>query len=66
MHLDDGCVERAYAVLQGYACVGVGSGVEHYAVAGEACLLHHDDELALYVALKIAELHIGISRAERL
>ena len=61
MHLHDGAMERADAVEQGDARVGVGTGVEHDArtVGGEAHLLHLVDELALDVALVIAELHIG-------
>ena len=61
MHLHDGAMERADAVEQRDARVSVGTGVEHDArtVGGEAHLLHLVDQLALNVALVIAELHIG-------
>ncbi len=61
MHLYDGAMERADAVEQGDARMGIGAGVEHDArtVGGETHLLHLVDQLALNVALVIAELHIG-------
>ena len=59
MNLDDGTLQRAYAVLKGHAGVGVCAGIEHYAVVAEAHLLHLVYHLSLYVALEIGYLHVG-------
>ena len=66
VHLDYRRTERAYAVLQGDARVGVGTGVEHYAAAREASLLHLVDEFAFDVALIITYLDVGICGTKRL
>ena len=61
MHLHDGTMERADAVEQRDARMGVGTSVEHdpRTVGGEAHLLHLVDQLALNVALVVTELHVG-------
>jgi len=65
MDLYNRAAQRTDAVLQGDAGVGIGTCIEYDAVArwllGEACLLHFVDQLALDVALVIADFHIGIS-----
>ena len=60
VHLNRGTLQRADAVLQGYARVGIGTGVEHYAVIGETHLLQLVYQLALDVALIVVNLHVGI------
>lgn len=56
--------QGADAVVKGYRSVGVGTGVEHYAVATEAFLLQFVNENALDVALKIGYLHVGKESAK--
>ena len=51
-------LQAADAILQGNAGMGVGTGVEHHAIVGEAHFLQLVDELALDVALVILNLHI--------
>ena len=53
-------LQAADAILQGNAGMGVGTGVEHHAIVGEAHFLQLVDELALDVALVILNLHIRI------
>ena len=60
VYLHHGALHAADAVLQGYAGVCVGTGVEHHAVVGEPHLLQLVDQLTLYVALIVVYLHIGI------
>lgn len=64
VNLDDGAAQRADAVVQRYAGVGVGTGVKHNAVVGEAHLLHLVDKLALYVALIVLDVHVRVFRLE--
>ena len=65
MYLDDRALQRADAVVQGYAGMGVGTGVEHDAVAlAKARLLHLVDELTLDVALIVININVGISIAQ--
>ena len=52
--------QRTDTVVQGYAGVGVCTGVEHDAVVREAYLLHFVDELSLDIALEVGDIHIGI------
>ena len=62
--LNDGTAERAYAVLQGHAGMGVGAGVEHNAVVSEAYFLHLVDKYALDVALEVLYLYVGKASAQ--
>ena len=64
VHLHHGAFDGADAVEQGYGRVGVGSRIEHDAVGGEANLLHLVDELALDVALIVAQFHFRKSPLE--
>ena len=59
MNLHHRALQRANAVLQGDARMGVGTCVEHDAVGLEAHLLQLVDQLTLDVALVIGNLHIG-------
>lgn len=60
VNLDDGAAQRADAVMQCYAGVGVGTGIEHDAVVGEPHLLHLVNELTLYVALVVLNAYVRI------
>ena len=64
MHLDDRTLERADAIVQGHTGVGIGTGIENDAVERETYLLHLVDELALDIALKVANLHVRILRLQ--
>ncbi len=66
VYLHRRAAQRAEAVLQSHAGVGVGSCVEYHAVESEAHLLQLVDKLALDVALVVVYLHVGIGRAQRL
>ena len=62
VHLDNWALQRADAVVQGYAGMGVGTGVEHNAVAApEAHLLHLVDEAALDITLIVGYLDVGVA-----
>ncbi len=60
VHLDDGALQRADAVVESHRRMGIGSGIEHDAVVTEAHLLHLVDELALDIALVIVDGDVGI------
>ena len=63
MNFDDRTLQRADAVVQGHAGMGVGTCIEHDAVtAAEAYLLHLVDEEALDVTLIVGNLDIRIAR----
>ena len=64
VYLDHGAFQRLYAVVQGYAGMRVGAGVERYAVVREAYFLHLVYHHALYVALEIVNFHTGESLAQ--
>lgn len=66
VHLDDGQRERADAVGQGQARVGVGARVERDALrAVGARGLQAVDQRAFRVALVVRQLHVRIACAER-
>ena len=65
MDLYDGGAQRADAVLQGYTGVGIRPGIQHDAIVVEAYLLHLVYQRALYIALIIVYLHVGIALAQR-
>ena len=67
VHLDDGALETADAVVQGNTRVGVGSRIEHDAVvtASEARFLHLVDEFAFDIALIVVYLHLRVATAKR-
>ena len=60
MHLDDGCLDGADAVVQSHTGVGIGAGIEHDAVTVEAHFLHTVYEIALDIALIVVYLYLGI------
>ena len=60
VYLDDGCLQRADAVVQGYRRVGVGTSVKHDAVVGEAYLLHLVDKFSLDIALVVLDVDVRI------
>ena len=60
MHLYNRTFYGAYAVVQGNAGVGVGSGVQHYAVEREAHLLYLVYQFALNIALIVFYLYLRI------
>ena len=64
VHLNRGTLQRADAVLKGYARVGIGTRIEHYAVVGESHLLQLVYQLALDVALIVVNLHVGLLCAQ--
>ncbi len=59
MHLDGRRRHGTKGILKRNGRVGVGAGVEYNAVEVEAYLMDFVDELPLYVALVIFQLHIG-------
>ena len=59
MHFYYGATEAAYAVVEGDAGVGVGAGIEHYAIVCEAYFLHFVYQFALDVALIIFQFDVG-------
>lgn len=59
MHFYYGATEAAYAVVEGDAGVGVGTGIEHYAIVCEAYFLHFVYQFALDVALIIFQFDVG-------
>ena len=61
MHLNDRTFQRADAILQGYAGVGIGTGIQHDAVVTESHLLHLVDQFTLDVALVIVKLHLRVA-----
>ena len=67
VNLHNGAFQRTDAVLQGYAGVSIGAGIEDDAVvaAEESRLLHLVDELALNVTLVVVDLHRGIVFAQQ-
>ena len=62
VNLHNGAFQRTDAVLQGYAGVSIGAGIEDDAVvaAEESHLLHLVNQLTLDVALEIANLYVWI------
>ena len=60
----NGAFQRAYAVLQCYAGVGVSAGVEYYSVCRESHFLHLVDEASLYITLIIVYLNVRILLAQ--
>ena len=58
MHFDYGATEAAYAVVEGDAGVGVGTGIEHYAIVCEAYFLHFVYQFALDIALIIFQFDV--------
>ena len=58
MHFNHVTFKRPNAVEQCYACVGVGTSVEHYTIITEAYLLHLVYQFTLNIALVITYLHI--------
>ena len=60
MHLYNGTFYGAYAVVQGNAGVGVGSGVQHNAVEREAHLLYLVYQFSLNIALIVFYLYLRI------
>ena len=63
VHLDDGCCQRADAVLQCYAGVCVCSCIEDDAIGAEAHLLQAVDEQSFHIALVILDVDGGIALA---
>ena len=59
MHFDDGRGDGGNGIVDGDAGVAVATGVEDYAVGGEAHGLETVDEFAFDVALVVAYRHIG-------
>ena len=60
VHFYDRSFQASDTVLQGHAGMRVGSRIEDYAVETESHFLHFVDELALYIALIVAELDVRI------
>ena len=59
VNLYDRALERAYAVVQCYAGMGVRPGVEYHAVIGEAHTLQLINQFSLDVALVVLQFHTG-------
>lgn len=64
MHLYRRAFQRADAVLQGNARMGIGTGIEHHAIIGESHLLQLIDQLSLNIALIVVDLDIRIPGAQ--
>lgn len=61
MHLDNGCLQRADAVVQSHRSMCIGTCVEHDTVVCKAHLLHLVDQLTLHIALEILDVHVRIA-----
>lgn len=53
VYLDDRALQGADAVVEGYAGMGVCSGIENDAIVGKANFLHLVNQFALNIALKV-------------
>ena len=66
MNLYDRRCDGADGIVESYAGVGVGTGIEDDAIDGEAHLMEFVDEGALMIALEIVYLHVGVLRPQLL
>ncbi len=64
VHFYDRRLQASDAVLQSHAGMCIGTRIQDYAIEAEAHFLHFIDELALYVALIVAELDVRIPNDE--
>ena len=64
VHFDDWCRNGTDGIVQRYAGMRIGSGIQDDAIGLEATSVYAVDELALAVALEIIELHIGVTQTK--
>lgn len=66
VYLDDGSRHGSYGIAQGDGGVGVGTGIEHDAVARIPGLLNFVDEYSLDIGLEIVDAMLGIAPTQLL